>query len=100
MINKQTIERLQSSQDHHQDYVNVLQPDLVALLKLKAASVDTNSLVKTSSSKLLQDLPTAPILTPECDRQTENRFFSNTMLAQKPTLDGKQDLNSETNKLS
>ena len=33
MINKQTIERLQSSQDHHQDYVNVLQPDLVALLK-------------------------------------------------------------------
>ena len=89
MINKQTIERLQSSQDHHQDYINMLQPDLVALLKQKAASVDANSLVKTSSSKLLQEHPTAQILTPECDRQTDNRFISSTMLAQKPTLDGK-----------
>ena len=82
MINKQSNESIKSSfQDHQQDYVNVLQPDLVALLKQKAASVDSNGLVKISSNKL-QDLSTAPILTPDCDhQQTENRFFSSTMLA-------------------
>ena len=65
MNNKQKIDKDPRQQDH----VNVHQPDhLVALLKQQAASAGPKSLGgRPSLSQLLQDLPTAPILTPECD---------------------------------